>query len=382
MQATSRWKQIGYVARSWLVVLVLALPFPAQAQYRYETNNGTITITRYTGPGGAVTIPSRIDGRRVTRIGIRAFEARFDLTRVTIPNTVTRIDSNAFMSCFNLTRATIPDSVTRMEGFAFFACMNLARVRLGAGITDIPVGLFGNCRSLAEVTLPAGVTNIDATAFTRCESLTRLVIPGKVRSIGPRAFWNCVNLRSVLVGRAVNEIWADAFKDCIRLSAVNFQGDRPRLILAGIFDGASLAKAYYLPWKTNWGAAYSGRPAKAGDAYEPDNTKATAKAIANGKPQFHCVHAAGDTDWAKFTVRSGGARKVRLETAGAGIDTEMWLYRSNGRMVKYDNNSGPGSCSRIAVAALDPGTYYLKVRKFGNTETTPFFTLSASWTVP
>ena len=28
------------------------------ADYIYETNNGTITITGYTGPGGGVTIPA------------------------------------------------------------------------------------------------------------------------------------------------------------------------------------------------------------------------------------------------------------------------------------------------------------------------------------
>ena len=33
------------------------------------TNNGTITITGYTGPGGAVTIPGTINGLPVTSIG-------------------------------------------------------------------------------------------------------------------------------------------------------------------------------------------------------------------------------------------------------------------------------------------------------------------------
>jgi hypothetical protein len=40
-----------------------------QAQdYAYTTNNGTITITKYIGPGGDVTIPSRINGLPVTSI--------------------------------------------------------------------------------------------------------------------------------------------------------------------------------------------------------------------------------------------------------------------------------------------------------------------------
>jgi len=40
-----------------------------QAQFDYTTNNGAITITGYTGPGGAVVIPGTINGLSVTRIG-------------------------------------------------------------------------------------------------------------------------------------------------------------------------------------------------------------------------------------------------------------------------------------------------------------------------
>ena len=41
--------------------------------YLYETNNRTITITGYTGPGGDVAIPSEISGLPVTSIGSLAF---------------------------------------------------------------------------------------------------------------------------------------------------------------------------------------------------------------------------------------------------------------------------------------------------------------------
>jgi hypothetical protein len=35
----------------------LALPVVGQAQFNYITNNGTVTITGYTGSGGAMIIP-------------------------------------------------------------------------------------------------------------------------------------------------------------------------------------------------------------------------------------------------------------------------------------------------------------------------------------
>ena len=69
----------------------------------YRTNNGTVTITGYNGPDGAVTIPNTIDGKPVTCIGANAFQARTSLTSITIPSSVTSIGDHAFSSCTNLT---------------------------------------------------------------------------------------------------------------------------------------------------------------------------------------------------------------------------------------------------------------------------------------
>lgn len=118
----------------------------------------------------------------------------------------------------------------------------------------------------------------------------------------------------------------------------------------------------------------------AGDAYEPDNTMAAAHAIANGRSQNRSIHVPGDTDWVKFTVGGAGARKVQVETGGAGGDTQLWLYRANGTEAARDDDSGPGHFSRIELAALAPGTYYLKVREHGHNGTIPRYTLRVVWT--
>ena len=55
-------------------LVILVGPMLAEAQYfAYTTNNGTITITGYRGPGGVVSIPGRINGLDVTDIGNSAF---------------------------------------------------------------------------------------------------------------------------------------------------------------------------------------------------------------------------------------------------------------------------------------------------------------------
>ena len=54
-----------------IFLLLLLLPTVTQAQdFTYTTNNGTITITGYIGPGGVVTIPETINDLPVTSIGV------------------------------------------------------------------------------------------------------------------------------------------------------------------------------------------------------------------------------------------------------------------------------------------------------------------------
>src|SRR5512140_883590 len=93
------------VRTAWvpLLLVLLALSPAVQAQFTYATNNDTITITGYTGPGGAVDIPGIINGLPVTSIGGSAFRNSTNLTRVTIPNNVTNIGDIAFAFCSSLT---------------------------------------------------------------------------------------------------------------------------------------------------------------------------------------------------------------------------------------------------------------------------------------
>ena len=114
--------------RLLLLLLLLELPVVAQAGFTYTTDNGTITITGYTGPGGAVSIPSAINGLPVTGIGSGAFTYFTTFTSVTIPSSVTRIGDRAFYGCSSLASVTIPGSVTSIGVKAFLFCNSLRGV--------------------------------------------------------------------------------------------------------------------------------------------------------------------------------------------------------------------------------------------------------------
>ncbi len=72
-----------------------------------------------------MTIPATIDGLPVTSIGDEAFYDCYNLTTVTIPDSVTSIGDEAFFGCYNITRVTIGNSVTNIGFFAFGAYSSL-----------------------------------------------------------------------------------------------------------------------------------------------------------------------------------------------------------------------------------------------------------------
>jgi len=183
-------------------------------------NNGTVTITDYTGAGGEVTIPATIEGLPVTSIGGSVFEDCSSLTGVVIPDSVTSIGDTAFYGCSRLTSVVIPDSVTTIGDRAFQDCSRLTNVELPDSVTSIGQYVFYNCKSLISIVIPDSVTSIGEHAFYNCSSLTNVVIPDSVTTIGNDAFAHCSSLTGVVIGDSVTTIGEYAFYDCSSLTSV------------------------------------------------------------------------------------------------------------------------------------------------------------------
>jgi hypothetical protein len=184
-----------------LALCLLSEQIAARAQFVYSVANGAITIAGYSGPGGAVAIPSAVNGLPVTSIGDYAFY---------------------FYSAINhdsLTNVTIPDSVTNIGDYAFLGCRGLRGVTIGNGVTCIGYYAFCECTSLAGVTIGNGVTCIGAWAFESCSNLTVVTIPSSVTSIETETFEDCTSLSSVTIGKSLTNIADDAFLGCSGLTA-------------------------------------------------------------------------------------------------------------------------------------------------------------------
>ena len=231
------------------LVLLLASKAVAQLQdFSYTNNNGTITITSYTGPAGEVTVPSTIDGLPVVRIG-NGNGGSFDfygtnVTSVILPNSVIDIAAGAFGGCYTLTNVTLGQNVATIGNYAFNGCP-LSSVQIPGCVMFIAGSAFFGCYSLKAITvgssnpmyssldgvlfnknqttllqcplakagsysIPGGVSIIASNAFTACIGLTTVTIPDSVGVIEPFAF-QYAEVSTIVFGQGVTNIGVGAF---------------------------------------------------------------------------------------------------------------------------------------------------------------------------
>jgi len=112
---------------------------------KYEVFEDRAVITDFTGKETDIIITSHIGSYPVTEIGHYAFEASWDVTSITLPDTVTIISEQAFADCESLTDIAIPETV-----------LSIGR------------GAFSNCSALSELTIPASVTETQEEMLTGC----------------------------------------------------------------------------------------------------------------------------------------------------------------------------------------------------------------------
>lgn len=219
--------------------------------FGYTINSGgsTITITNYTGVGGAVTVPPTINGLAVTSLGFNAFYAQVNLTSVTISSGVTNIGADAFESCDSLGSVTLPNTVKTIGSFAFSGCARLTSISLGTGLTSIGTEAFSGCEMLTSLALPNSLTNIASYSFYDT-GLTNITIPTNVNTIASGVFEECPDLAAITVPASVTNIGASAFEDCDSLTSLYFQGNAPAANSTA-FSGET-PTAYYVPGTTGW----------------------------------------------------------------------------------------------------------------------------------
>lgn len=221
--------------RIWLIIslLLLIVEFtPAIAQIRrkpisdyrqdgisYRWNAGGAEVIYCDPELRAVSIPSEVNGRKVTRIGEMAFQYS-DLVSVVLPESITVIDSMAFLGCDNLSSINFPAGLTRIGKKAFQGCTSLKSISLSDSLTEMRDGVFTNCPGLTSVVFPPGLTDIGDDVFFGCYNLQSVTLPEKLTRIGSRAFYSCYRLKTIDIPESVKSIGENAFDFCRELDSI------------------------------------------------------------------------------------------------------------------------------------------------------------------
>ncbi len=222
--------------------------------YIYEVTDEGIILLYYKGPGGAVAIPSEIEGKPVVEIAPECFLRRGNVTSVAIPSTVKAIGSYAFRTCSYLETIVIPSSVEDIGVHAFddttwYKNAKEEFVIVGDGVlikyngTSSVINIPENVKAIScalgseeidvtDIKIPDGIKYISGNAFVRTSwrlSLTDefvtvgdgilikysgeggdVVIPDNVKSISG-AFYDSSRVTSVTVPDSVTRIESYSF---------------------------------------------------------------------------------------------------------------------------------------------------------------------------
>ncbi len=178
--------------------------------YEYEVQDNKITITKYKGNSRKVTVPSEIDGIKVTAIDLEAFSSNDNLREVIIQDGVEYIDDAVFAYAGNLQKVKLPASLTGIGRHAFYHCEKLEGIELPENLKTIGKAAFA-FTNLKAITIPGSVEYIDHLAFYRCDNLKEAILEEGVQEIGDVAFLECTSLENVSIPGTVTGVFAGSF---------------------------------------------------------------------------------------------------------------------------------------------------------------------------
>lgn len=201
---------LGAVAFA-VTAIVCALTAGAEKAGDYQisaTGVDTATITSYSGSATNLTIPSKLNGMKITQIDFNAFSGNKKLTKVTIPDTVTTIGNSAFEDCTSLASVDIPSSVTGI-GMAAFDNTKILNNQSKASAQYIGKWLIS--ADTESLSVKVGTVGIADYACFFNENLTTLKLPSGLKYIGICSFGLCTNLSSANIPATVEKIGVVAF---------------------------------------------------------------------------------------------------------------------------------------------------------------------------
>ena len=288
-----------------------------------------------------------------------------------IPGSVITIDDDALSRCYNLTGVTIPDSVVTIGNGAFSYC-NLVNVTMGKSVVTIGEGAFYSC-NFKSIAIPDSVTTIGDSAFSFC-NLTSITLGKGVTYVGPLAF-----------------TWNDDLKDVYytgtktQWEAIDFTYENYPLFRAEL---------HFVQFATITAQPVS---AKVGPG---QTAKVTVKATGDGLKYQWYYALKGATKWTKTSVTTATFTSGKMSASLNGcrvrcVVTDKYgnsvtsnvatLYMGNAAKITAQPKNikvGPGQTAKATVKATGDGLKYTwYYAKKGSSKFTKLTTTKATYSV-
>lgn len=122
-------------------------PEPEMSFLISDNNDGTCTVTGVRGRAADLSIPSDIDGLKVTAIGSYAFKNASWIEALELPEGLVSVGDGAFEGCLSLASLVMHEGVCALGAHSFYNCSSLSSVTLPASLVSVGAQALG---SLAE----------------------------------------------------------------------------------------------------------------------------------------------------------------------------------------------------------------------------------------
>ena len=192
-------KQNNYYQKGFFILLsflVTSLAVKAQTYIQdgieYTLVGEEYSVTGYNASANTdLVIPATTnDGKKVTSIGISAFDGWKALQSVSLPVNIKSIGNYAFRGCTGLTEVQIPEGVTILDRWSFANCSNLKTIGLPSTLMTMNGNVFYNCIGLEKITLPINLASIGNSVFSGCTGLKEITFMGDCPEVASGTFFS------------------------------------------------------------------------------------------------------------------------------------------------------------------------------------------------
>lgn len=159
--------------------------------YKYIKETDSYEVSKFYGNLDEIVIPETHNNKKVTSIGVRAFENskskkitingnnleiikrrafyNSKIEEIKLPGSINIIEENAFSYSMNLEKVIIPSdsNLEAISGSVFFMCKNLKEISSIKNVKSIGTFAFYGCENLKE--LSVSNTKIYSKAFEKCK---------------------------------------------------------------------------------------------------------------------------------------------------------------------------------------------------------------------